>query len=163
MFARLVVLSLLVGGCKKEEPPKPAPKAAAPKPVKAPIIAAVNFETGSAKIPTSEEGVIDSAAEIMKNSDWTVLVLGLADATGDADANKILSRERAEAVAARLRQRVSVPANRIVVHAIGERLADGGSNVSERKVEFVFFHDEGLPLKEVVIRSRVLQEDFRTR
>ena len=166
MFARLVVLSLFAGaaGCKKE-PPAPAPKAAPKAPAKAPIIGAVNFESGSKTIQPSEMGPIDQAAEILRNTDWTVLVLGLADATGDAQANKVLSQERAEAVAAKLRAKVSgsVSSNRIVVHSIGERLADGGSNVSERKVEFVFYHDEGLPLKEVVVRSRVLEEDFRRR
>lgn len=165
MFVRLVVLSLLAAGCKKAEP-EPAAKPPAPTrqvAAKAPIIAAVNFDTGSTAIQPSEEGVIDSAAEIMKNSDWTVLVLGLADATGDAAQNKVLSQQRAEAVAARLRQKVSIPSSRIVVHSIGERLATGGSHVSERKVEFVFYHDEGLPIKEVVVRSRVLEEDFRAK
>lgn len=162
MFVRLMVLSVLITGCKKKEPEvaTPAPRAAA---ARAPIISPVNFETGSTTISSAEEGAIDEAARILKTTDWTVLVLGLADATGDADKNKILSEERAEAVANALRAKTDVPSSRIQVHAIGERLATGGSEVAERKVEFVFFEDEGLPLREVVVRSRVLEADFRAK
>ena len=132
--------------------------------MRAPIISPVNFETGSTEIAASEQDAIAKAAEVMKSSDWTVLVLGLADATGDAAQNKLLSEQRAEAVAAQLRKLTGGSlGDRIKVHAIGERLATGGSEVSERKVEFVFFKDEGLPLREVVVKSRVLEEDFRAK
>jgi outer membrane protein OmpA-like peptidoglycan-associated protein len=156
----LMLSPVVVVGCKKEAPP-----AAAPKPApRAPIIAPVYFETGSKEIRASEDVKIARAAEIYKDTDWKVLVLGLADATGDAAANRELSEGRAEAVATRLRSKVGGdPNRRIVTYYIGEKLASGGEENAERKVEFVFFKDEGLPLKEVVVKSRVLEEDFRNR
>ncbi len=126
----------------------------------APIIDPVNFATGSEKVTDDEQAAIDKAASVLKNSDWTVLVLGLADATGDAEMNKKLALERAQNVAAILARKSGVPESRIVVHSIGERLATG-SSVRERKVEFVFYHETGLTKKEVVIQSGVLEEDFR--
>ena len=96
----------------------------------------------------------------MRSSTWSVIVLGLADATGDAQANRALSMERAENVAALLRAKGQISPNRIVVQAIGERLATGAT-VSERKVELVFYEERGLPVREVVMQSGVLEEDFR--
>jgi outer membrane protein OmpA-like peptidoglycan-associated protein len=151
-FLASAALAVLIA-CAKQPPPSSGP-------ARPPIIDAVHFDSGSSRVNGTEMAAIDKAAEVLRTSDWTVLVLGLADATGDPAVNKALSLQRAETVAAELRRKVSVPSDRIVVHAIGERLATGAS-ISERKVEFVFFEPQGLTLKEVVIRSRVLEEDFR--
>jgi len=150
-FLRSVLLTLLVA-CAKQ----PAPST----PERAPIIDPVLFQSGSSAIDASEEDAIEKAVEILGRTDWTLLVLGLADATGDPAANRELSLARAEAVAGQVRAKVALPANRVVTHAIGERLATGAS-IQERKVEFVFFRDEGLPMRDVVMKSRVLEEDFR--
>lgn len=163
----VALLSLALACAKKApETPAPEPEPAAPAAPAAanygPVIDAVLFETGGTKIAPDQMQAIEAAAEVLRTSDWTVLVVGLADASGDAETNKVLSQQRAEAVADELRKRVSVPAERIVVQGIGEKLATGSSQ-SERKVEFVFFRDKGLPLKQVVIRSGVLEEDFRAK
>ncbi len=150
-FFKSVLLLVLVACAKQPVPSTPD---------RAPIIDPVLFDSGSSSIGESELDAVEKAADIVKSTDWTLLVLGLADATGDPAANRMLSEARAEAVAAEVRKRVSVPENRIVVHAIGERLSTGES-VVERKVEFIFFRDEGLPMREVVMKSRVLEEDFR--
>ncbi len=150
-FFKSVLLLILVACAKQPAPSTPA---------RAPIIDPVLFESGSSSISESELDAVEKAADIVTSTDWTLLVLGLADATGDPAANRVLSEARAEAVAAEVRKRVSVPENRIVVHAIGERLSTGES-VIERKVELIFFRDEGLPIREVVMKSRVLEEDFR--
>ena len=163
-FTKLVLVALLassVVGCKKKEPEAPAGQGA--RAARSPIISPVNFDSGSTTIAENQEGAIAEAAEIMKRSDWKVLVVGLADATGDAAMNKQLSEARAEAVAAELRTRVpDVAADRITVHAIGERLATGETQ-SSRKVEFVFYKDEGMTNREIIVRSRVLEEDFRAK
>jgi OmpA-OmpF porin, OOP family len=158
-----VVILLSVAGCKKDEP-EPAGRQAAARPTgKAPIISPVNFDSGSTAIAPDEAAAIDEAAQILRTTEWDVIVVGLADASGDAAMNKQLSEERAEAVAAALRAKVpKMKPERILVHAIGERLATGATQ-SERKVEFVFYFDEGLPVRQVVLNSRVLEEDFRAR
>ena len=175
-FRRALPALLLLAalGCKKKEPeaptpdpaPAPAPAASAPAPAEAkygPILDAVHFESGGTTIGADQLKAIDAAAETLKTSQWTVLIVGLADASGDPAANKVISEQRAEAVAAELRKRVpDVPAERIKVIGVGEKLATGASQ-SERKVEFVFYEEQGLPLRQVVMRSGVLEEDFRAK
>jgi hypothetical protein len=128
---------------------------------KAPILPPVNFQTGTTDfVNASDAAAIDDAAKVLETSDWSVIVLGLADASGDAASNKALSQARADAVAVLLREKSKgVAAKRIVVHAIGEKLAVG-SSVNERKVEFIFFEDKGLPIRQVVEDSGVLDADF---
>jgi outer membrane protein OmpA-like peptidoglycan-associated protein len=128
---------------------------------KAPVLGAVNFDSGTTHITNpSDERYIDEAAEILNSTHWSVIVVGLADAEGDPNANKDLSIARAESVAAQLRAKTEIDDARIVVHGIGERLATGES-LKERKVEFVFFKDKGQPVREVVLDSGVLSADIR--
>jgi hypothetical protein len=150
-FLQMTALAVLMA-CAKQPPPSAA--------TRAPIIDPVHFDSGSSKVGGTEEPAIEKAADILKDSDWTCLVLGLADATGDPAMNRALSLDRANHVAEELRKKAGVPSDRVVVHAIGERLATGAS-ISERKVEFVFYHPSDLTLREVVIQSHVLEEDFR--
>lgn len=160
MHTKLALLAALtLAACAKKTEtgspaatPTPAPAGAA---AKGPIIAPVLFDTGSTTVIPTQEPAVDAAAEILKSSEWTVLVLGLADASGDPEANKILSQKRADAVAAMLAKKSGVSADRIKVHAIGERLATG-TDVQERKVVFIFFEDRGLPFRQVVRQSGVL-------
>lgn len=160
---RTAVLLSLVAACKKEAPPEAAkPNAESPR-ERAPIIEPVNFASGSTTIDAAELPAVQHAAEILKSTDWDVIVLGLADSSGDAAMNKELSEKRAEVVAAELKKLVPGLESRLTVHAIGERLATGATQ-SERKVEFVFYHpQENVGIREVVIRSRVLEEDFRAK
>jgi outer membrane protein OmpA-like peptidoglycan-associated protein len=160
-----LALALAVGGCKKKEPevaqPDPAPKEA-PRDPKAPVLAPVHFETASNTVVATEMPVVEEAAGILKSTDWDVIVVGLSDASGDDDANKVLSQQRADAVAELLRTKSGVAADRVLAHGIGEKLATA-TTVNERKVEFVFYHDTGLQPRQVVRQSGVLEEDFRAK
>ncbi|MEQ1568859.1 MAG: OmpA family protein [Myxococcota bacterium] len=155
----------LIAGCKKAPPETPAPE---PEPAKeapaakAPILAPVHFETGSNTVVGTEMPVVDEAVEILKSTNWDLIVVGLSDASGDDETNKVLSQQRAEAVAELVRTKAGVAANRISAHGIGERLATA-TTVNERKVEFVFYHDTGLTPRQVVMQSGVLAEDVRTK
>ncbi|MEQ1504852.1 MAG: OmpA family protein, partial [Myxococcota bacterium] len=158
-----MTLAVLATGCKKKEPevatPDPAP---APAAAKAPIIAPVHFDTGSKTVADTEMPVIDEAVQILKTSDWNCLVVGLSDASGDDETNKILSQDRANAVAELLRNKSGVADARVTAHGIGEKLATA-TTVNERKVEFVFYKESGLTPRQIVVQSRVLEEDFRAK
>lgn len=152
MFRWFVVAALVLGGCAK----KPADGALKT----GPVIAAVNFESGSVQIPAAEMAAIDKAAEVQKKGSWKVLLVGLADASGDPEANKVLSQQRAETVKAELVKR-GVPEARIDTHATGERLADDQDNIQERKVEFVFYTGgAGLTPHKIAVESGAMSSDY---
>jgi len=51
-----------------------------------------------------------------------------------------------------------------VEHPIGERLATDQNNVSERKVEFVFYTGgDGLTPHEIAVKSHVLDADYHNK
>jgi outer membrane protein OmpA-like peptidoglycan-associated protein len=174
MYARIALIAALVAvGCKKTPPETPAPEPApapapAPEPAPAapqfeagPVIDPITFDSGVTTVKAAEMPIIDKAADILKNGDWKVIVVGLADASGDAEQNKILSQQRADAVAAELTKRIQLPEDRIQVKGIGEKLATGATQ-SERKVEFVFYKNAGdMPVRQIVMKSGVLEADFR--
>lgn len=173
MFVRVAcvaVFAVVVAGCKKKEveTPVPAPApAAAPAPAPAavlefgPVVDPVNFESGVVTVAPGEMAAVDKAAEVLKGGDWKVVVVGLADSSGDAETNKVVSQQRADAVAAELRKKAEVSDDRIAVRGIGERLATGATQ-SERKVEFVFYKNAGdMNDRQIVIKSGVLEQDFR--
>ncbi|NCG19717.1 MAG: OmpA family protein [Rhodobacterales bacterium] len=172
---KVLAIALLASaiGCQKKAPevvaPDPKPAVVATKPAPAtevsyfgPVVSPVLFETGGTVIDAAQMSAIDEAVEVLKSSDWSVIVVGLADAVGDAASNKTLSQGRADVVAAELLTRSGVPQSRIIAHGVGEKLATG-QRQSERKTEFIFFTDKGHPMKQVVIRSGVLEEDFRAK
>ena len=174
---KVLAIALLASaiGCQKKAPevatPDPKPEVVAPKPAPAPapevsnfgpVVSPVLFETGGTVIDAAQMSAIDEAVDVLKSSDWSVIVVGLADKVGDAATNKTISQGRADAVAAELLKRSGVPESRVIAHGVGEKLATGESQ-SERKAEFIFFQDKGHPMKQVVIRSGVLEEDFRAK
>ena len=185
-LTKLLPLTLLVFtvACRKKTPepaPKPEPepveetgpiatpdkpKTPVASPGKAgygPIVPAVHFDSGVMNVAGDQMGAVTAAADVLKNDKkWKVVVVGLADASGDAAMNKELSQKRADAVAAELKKKAPGNDARIVAKGIGEKLATGASQ-SERKVEFVFYEDTGKPIKQVVIGSGVLESDFRAK
>ncbi len=141
---RYAVLMLLALGCAKYGP----------------VLSPVTFETGSSALSEKDEARVSEAAEVLRDSEWNVLVIGLADVAGDAAMNKDLAERRANEVAELLKKKCpNVPAKRIVTHTIGEKLSTG-TTVQERKVEFVFYKDSDLTPKEIVEASGVMEEDF---
>ena len=172
-----LVVSLLAFSvaCKKKEPeaaPEAAPAetpAATPAPAPAPkaelfgpVVDAVHYTSGGTAVAADQVGAVQKAAEVLKGGDWHVIVVGLADATGDDETNKKISQERADVVAADLVRLSGVESSRVIARGIGEKLATGASQ-SERKVEFVFYNPNGMNPKEIVMKSGVLEADFRAK
>jgi len=58
----------------------------------------VNFASGSFDIPEENKPALDSAAKILLEDDRTLRIVGHTDSSGDADANRVLSDQRANAV-----------------------------------------------------------------
>jgi outer membrane protein OmpA-like peptidoglycan-associated protein len=104
----------------------------------------VLFETGKAAIrKDAENNLKEVAASINKRyANGKVKVYGFTDATGSEDANKPLSRQRAEAVKNWLVSNGNIDAGRIVVYAEGESrpVADNDNAAGReqnRRVEIV--------------------------
>lgn len=63
----------------------------------------IQFETGSARIKKSSYPILNDVANlILKNPNWDIEIQGHTDSSGDANANRRLSQQRAEAVKAYL-------------------------------------------------------------
>lgn len=140
---RTLLIALVAAGCAKP-----------------PVLSGVNFVSGSTEVANpSDLQLVDEVVEVLESSNWDVIVVGLADTEGDEAANQKLSIARAEYVADLLRKRSDVEDSRIVVYGMGEKLAVG-ERLKERKVEFVFYKDQGEPVREVVRASGALDPDY---
>ena len=83
----------------------------------------VLFATGDYSLSDEAKQVLANVAKqgLTYSKGWGISVAGFADASGNAAANQVLSKERAQAVAAYLLQECGVPAGRILAPgAMGE-------------------------------------------
>jgi outer membrane protein OmpA-like peptidoglycan-associated protein len=138
---------VLLFACAKDEPP--------------PVIKAVYFESGQTQFatPADDTAVVERAARILETTEFSVVVVGLADTEGDAAMNKALAQKRADHVASLLREKSKgVGAKRIETFALGEKFATSDAQ-GERKVEFVFYTDRGQSVQQVVDNARALRDD----
>ena len=77
-----------------------------PKGLKGTTPHVIKFETGSAQISPEEQAwLADQAERFQSHPSLQVCVIGQADKTGDTEINKKLAMERAETVAAFLREK----------------------------------------------------------
>lgn len=104
------------------------------------IVGTVFFDFDSAEILPDAGATLNSVAEIIPNCGWTTLsVIGHTDQAGSDEYNLVLSRERADAVAAYLRSR-NLGGVQLNIGAQGENnprvpLADGTRSPQNRRVE----------------------------
>ncbi len=76
---------------------------------------AIQFQVGSARISPASEATLGSIAKILALApDRCVLVEGHTDATGSADKNMVLSRERAGSVVNHIVEKAGVDRKRLV-------------------------------------------------
>lgn len=104
-----------------KEEPKQVQEPAPVKQEKVSMTENIFFAINSSKIRTSEEQKIGRLAEFMKNhADCKVTICGYADKqTGNADINERLSKERAEAVGAMLKDK-GIDSQRITIDHKGD-------------------------------------------
>ncbi len=94
----------------------------------------VFFQPFSTSLDAAAISAIASAAAAANQApDAPVTVVGAADSIGSTDANKALSHQRAEVVAAQL-EADGVPAARIHAYGIGEAGAPGNEAQVNRRV-----------------------------
>lgn len=119
--------------------PPPPPPTRRPARCDEAIAGMVFFDFDSAMLRTDADPALNSVVESVAACGWRSLnIVGHTDQAGSDEYNRLLSRERAEAVAAAMRARnVGVPLN---VEARGESeprvpLADGTRSPQNRRVE----------------------------
>jgi outer membrane protein OmpA-like peptidoglycan-associated protein len=110
----------------------------------------VKFETGSDQISPEEKAWLEAeVARFQSDPSLEVCVIGQADKTGDTEYNKKLAMERAETVAAFLKEK-GLGDKKIQVVGRGEAFGDTkdsllgkvleGSDPADRRVEVTFYH-----------------------
>jgi outer membrane protein OmpA-like peptidoglycan-associated protein len=75
----------------------------------------IQFQVGSAKILPTSEATLDTIAKMLALApDRCVLIEGHTDATGKAEKNMVLSRERANSVAKYIADKAGIERNNLV-------------------------------------------------
>ena len=121
-----------------------------PKGLKGTTPHVIKFETGSAEISPEEKQWLESeVARFKSNPSLEVCVIGQADKTGSPEFNKKLALERAETVAAFLKEK-GLADKKFQVVGRGEAFGDtedtllgkvlGGEDPADRRVEVTFYH-----------------------
>ena len=148
MRPTLLVLALLVA-CKDtgSDPATAAPNH--------PELAPVQFGPGSDKLTFDDRpAVAQAVAELEKNPDLHLLVIGRTDSRGGAQKNMQLGLQRAREVreAILLKAAGKVDLARVPIASRGQAEPTGDNNTDDgraanRRVEFYFFIPDGKPLK----------------
>ena len=101
----------------------------------------IEFATGSAEVPEAARARLNLIAQVLAEDGRSVTVLGHTDNVGDAESNRVLSRQRAESVAAYLVAH-GVDAGKLTADGAGQDkpVADNGTpegRQRNRRIEFV--------------------------
>jgi len=121
-----------------------------PKGLKGTTPHVIKFDTGSAEISPEEKAWLDAqVARWQSNPSLQVCVIGQADKTGDTEFNKKLAMERADTVAAFLKEK-GLADKTFQVVGRGEAFGDTkdsllgsvleGADPADRRVEVTFYH-----------------------
>jgi outer membrane protein OmpA-like peptidoglycan-associated protein len=121
----------------------PAPEAHAMSCLTGPFF--IFFDWKSDELTANARALLDNAAAahgVCGLSEWRVLVAGHGDRSGSANRNLLLSRRRAEHVAAYLKQ-AGIPDSLIFTYGFGEtrplvETPDGVEEAQNRRVEITF-------------------------
>lgn len=90
----------------------------------------IQFQVGSANISPASESTLSLIAKTLSLSDRCVIVEGHTDASGNADKNQSLSRDRAESVVNFLNSRSGIDRKRLV--PVGKGSSDPVRNLDAR-------------------------------
>jgi outer membrane protein OmpA-like peptidoglycan-associated protein len=94
------------------------------------------FLSGSSDLTVESETAIEEAAKIiLSQPGLQIFIAGHTDASGSAEANEQLARQRGGVVYGQL-VALGVPANRLAVVSYGELFPGEGSSAADRRIEF---------------------------
>ena len=102
----------------------------------------IHFESGKSAVQPGSEALLDDIATALKNfPDWGLRIVGHTDSTGTAEANEVLSLERANAVVAALIER-GVEPGRLKAGGVGQNMPVASNETEEgralnRRIEIV--------------------------
>jgi outer membrane protein OmpA-like peptidoglycan-associated protein len=108
----------------------------------------VLFDTGRAELKPGAQLILDRLAAYMSDNPSTrIIIEGHTDSTGSDETNRMLSEQRAEAVAMSLRSR-GIPTDRLETVGLGEAYPIATNNTSagreqNRRVEVVLSDETG--------------------
>jgi outer membrane protein OmpA-like peptidoglycan-associated protein len=142
--ALLLLLPLLACAGKKPDPSTPPPE-----------LAAVYYDPGSKRVSFDDRpAVAQATAELERNGELHLLLIGRTDSFGDANSNMQLGLQRAIEFRKALLARGAGKIDAARIHVGSRGQADpSASNETEdgrainRRVEFFFFYPDGTPLK----------------
>lgn len=154
MVRRLALALLLVASVTACASKTPAAGGGGTKPPP-PELAAVYYEPGSKKLDFADRpAVTQAAAELERNPELHVLLIGRTDSTGDANGNMQLGLQRAHEFRVALLNKGAGKIDHARVHIGSRGQAEPiASNEKEdgrklnRRVEFYFYYPDGTPLK----------------
>jgi len=115
----------------------------ASKSIKFSLDSKVYFDSGSAQLKsTGEEALQKMTDSISDKNPQKIRIIGHTDSIGNERANQILSQQRAESIAAALRQQMDVTELNIIVEGMGEELPIADNTTKEgraqnRRVEII--------------------------
>ena len=96
----------------------------------------IRFDTGEATLkPESDETLKEVASLLQEHPELDLLIEGHTDNTGDFDANKTLSEERAQAVKAALVEDYSIEAGRLKTVGLGSTQPKASNDTEEDRAE----------------------------
>ena len=96
----------------------------------------IRFDTGEATLkPESDETLKEVATLLREHPELDLLIEGHTDNTGDFDANKTLSEERAQAVKAALVEDYSIEAGRLKTVGLGSTQPKASNDTEEDRAE----------------------------
>jgi outer membrane protein OmpA-like peptidoglycan-associated protein len=100
----------------------------------------IQFQVGSAKVSPSSESTLGSIAKILALApDRCVLVEGHTDASGNADKNMVLSKERAGSVVNYIAEKAGIDRKRLVPIGKGSSTPAAGLDARDPKNRRVVF------------------------
>jgi outer membrane protein OmpA-like peptidoglycan-associated protein len=154
MVRRLALALLLAASATACASKTPAAGGGGTKPPP-PELAAVYYEPGSKKLDFADRpAVTQAAAELERNPELHVLLIGRTDSTGDANGNMQLGLQRAHEFRVALLNKGAGKIDHARVHIGSRGQAEPiASNEKEdgrklnRRVEFYFYYPDGTPLK----------------